>query len=196
MSEKDTSETEESQAATADGQSGETQGTTTKTGTLSIEELTAKLDTATKRIGELNEESKNRRLKLAEFEKAEKERKDQELSAIERLEEREKELKELQEQRDAADATLETYNKVLEEQYSSLLKDLDVQSHVQEAIKDRSVADRLQYINEHRDKFRATGRGVDLSGGKSGKTGKKVTLDDLKGLTPEQINAAWPNIKQ
>lgn len=51
----------------------------------SAEQLAAELESAERRIGELNAESAGRRKKLEAFEKAEKERQDAELSETERL---------------------------------------------------------------------------------------------------------------
>ena len=195
MSEQhDSSETEASQAATATGQTSETQETTTNESTLSNAELQAQLDAANKRLSEVNHESADRRKKLAAYEKAEQERKESELSAAELLTQRDKELADLQASYEEAGKREETYNSVLEAQYEATVKDLSVPDFVQEAIKDRSVAERLKYINAHREQF-SSGRGVDLSGGKTGTTTKVVKMDDLKGLTQEQINEAWPNLK-
>lgn len=156
-----------------------------------IEELMAQLKSAEARISELNQENAGRRKSLEAFEAAEKIREEEALSAQEKLSKREAELAETTATLTGATEQLRAFETILEEQYQATIKTLNVPNLVQDAIKDKPLAERLQFINAHRDEF-SQARGIDLAGRKDGRSEKKFgSLQDLKGMSADQINANW-----
>ena len=192
MSDISQSKTDTSTTKTVGDDAGKTQAKT-QTQHTGTEDLQAQLEAAEKRIRELNHESQTRRERLEAFEAAEQKRQEEELSATDRLKKRDEELEQLKASFEATAKELEERNQVLEKQYEATVKSLKVPDYVQALLNDKPVSDRLNILNEYRGEFKPA-HGVDLGAGKSGKSRKVVSIDDLDGMTPEQINEAWPDL--
>ena len=122
----------------------------------------------------VNAESRDRRLKLAEYQKAERVAQEAEMTAADKLTARDQQIETMTTQMKASDDVIKSLTAAIESQLTALKTDLKIPEYVSDAIKDKEPLAQLEYLTANRAAFTQQPKAPNINAAKKGSGKNKI----------------------